>query len=306
MKIQSTYALLRHRCPGLIGCLDKCFVINDAQLKVLRDMGIFFECQAPGSDTCGLNALNNLCQAHMFSVEDLQQAEAQHAQVTQGGNFAQRPSLTEVPSGFFDVEALKIAAATKDVEIIEVEPIPDYQKSRCFAFAEASQNFPDGSFLLGFLVYDRQPGQMHYYALCRQHRMPGMWVKLDSQLPSAEPKNTLLQEAELWEIYSAAKPMFQSWLIRWYPVVWRVLAEKWLKSLINTLQGRPSCLHGTIMVSTDCNICPGKGAVRQVCRMLESRNHSLSSTRCTSVLQERAMEESVKGDSVRIRSREVR
>eukprot|EP00434_Breviolum_minutum_P017717 symbB.v1.2.015637.t1/scaffold1142.1/size245703/6 len=219
--------------------------------QVLRDMGIFFECQAPGSDTCGLNALNNLCQAHMFSVEDLKQAEAQHAQVTQGGNFAQRPSLTEVPSGFFDVEALKIAAATKDVEIIEVEPIPDFQKSRCFAFAEASQSFPDGSFLLGFLVYDRQPGQMHYYALCRQHRMPGMWVKLDSQLPSAgEPKNTLLQEAELWEIYTAAKPMFQSWLIRWYPVVWR------------------------------------KGAVRQVCRMLESRNHSLTSTRCTSVLQE--------------------
>lgn len=144
--------------------------------QVLRDMNIFFECQAPGSDTCGLNALNNLCQQHMFSVEDLQQAEAQHAQLTQGGHFAQRPSLAEVPSGFFDVEALKIAAAVKDLEIVEVEPVSDYRKSRCFEFAEASQNFGDGAYLLGFLVYDRQPGHMHYYALCRQPRMPGGFV----------------------------------------------------------------------------------------------------------------------------------
>ena len=112
--------------------------IHASPCQVLRDMNIFFECQAPGSDTCGLNALNNLCQQHMFSVEDLQQAEAQHAQLTQ--------------------------------------PVPDYRKSRCFEFAEASQNFGDGAYLLGFLVYDRQPGHMHYYALCRQPRMPGGFV----------------------------------------------------------------------------------------------------------------------------------
>lgn len=220
--------------------------------QVLRDMNIFFECQAPGSDTCGLNALNNLCQQHMFSVEDLQQAEAQHAQLTQGGHFAQRPSLAEVPSGFFDVEALKIAASVKDLEIVEVEPVPDYRKSRSFEFAEASQNFGDGAYLLGFLVYDRQPGHMHYYALCRQPRMPGMWVKLDSQLPplSAEHRNALLRESELWDIYTASKPLFQSWLVRWYPVVWR------------------------------------KGAVRQVCKTLESRKHKISGNRCTSILQE--------------------
>ena len=44
----------------------------------------------------------------------LQQAEAHHAQATQGGSFAPRPGLNDVPSGFFDVEALKIAAAAKE------------------------------------------------------------------------------------------------------------------------------------------------------------------------------------------------
>lgn len=167
-------------------------------------------------------------QQHIFSVEDLQQAEAQHAQLTQGGHFAQRPSLGEVPSGFFDVEALKIAASTKDLEIVDVEPVPEYKSSRCFEFAQASQSYGDGTFLLGFLVYDRQPGQMHYYALVRHSRMPGMWVKLDSQLPApnTEHRNILLRETELWEIYSASKPLFQSWLVRWYPVIWRHLICK--------------------------------------------------------------------------------
>ncbi|CAJ1364944.1 unnamed protein product, partial [Effrenium voratum] len=133
--------------------------------QTMRDMGIYFESQPPGSDTCGLNALNNLCQRNMFCVEDLQQAEVRHAQLTSGGSFAQRPALSDAPSGFFDVEALKIAAAQRDLEIVDVEPVPEYRGSRCYAFAEAAQSYGDGSFLLGFLVYDRQPGQMHYYAL---------------------------------------------------------------------------------------------------------------------------------------------
>ncbi|CAK9033735.1 Ubiquitinyl hydrolase 1 [Durusdinium trenchii] len=253
--------------------------------KALRDMNIYFECQTPGvdeawcavlvdeawtlrmayvhihgktgSDTCGLNALNNLCQRPLFSVEDLQHAEAQHAQVTQGGHFCQRPSLTEVPSGFFDVEALKIAAAAKDLEIVDVEPVSDFRTSRCFSFAEAAaqsmQSSGSGAFLLGFLVYDRQPGQMHYYALKRHEQMVGMWVKLDSQLPpvGSEPRNCLLKEQELWEVYSSCQPLFQSWLLRWYPVVYR------------------------------------KAAVRQVCHVLQERfRHRLSPERATSVLKE--------------------
>ncbi|CAK9064596.1 unnamed protein product [Durusdinium trenchii] len=238
--------------------------------EALRDMNIYFECQTPGSDTCGLNALNNLCQRPLFSVEDLQHAEAplsqqeetegfaqdslegrvvftvvlvydqkksvedckQHAQVTQGGHFCQRPSLTEVPSGFFDVEALKIAAAAKDLEIVDVEPVSDFRTSRCFSFAEAAaqsmQSSGSGAFLLGFLVYDRQPGQMHYYALKRHEQMVGMWVKLDSQLPpvGSEPRNCLLKEQELWEVYSSCQPLFQSWLLRWYPVVYRKAAVR--------------------------------------------------------------------------------
>ncbi|CAK9064544.1 unnamed protein product [Durusdinium trenchii] len=225
--------------------------------QALRDMNIYFECQTPGSDTCGLNALNNLCQRPLFSVEDLQHAEAQHAQVTQGGHFCQRPSLTEVPSGFFDVEALKIAAAAKDLEIVDVEPVSDFRTSRCFSFAEAAaqsmQSSGSGAFLLGFLVYDRQPGQMHYYALKRHEQMVGMWVKLDSQLPpvGSEPRNCLLKEQELWEVYSSCQPLFQSWLLRWYPVVYR------------------------------------KAAVRQVCHVLQERfRHRLSPERATSVLKE--------------------
>eukprot|EP00438_Fugacium_kawagutii_P018183 Skav226127 [mRNA] locus=scaffold1047:294105:294320:- [translate_table: standard] len=51
---------------------------------------------------------------------------------------------------------------------------------------------------------------MHYYALIRHSRMPGMWVKLDSQLPApnVEHRNLLLRETELWELYSASKPLW--------------------------------------------------------------------------------------------------
>lgn len=37
----------------------------------MREQQIYFESQAPGSDTCGMNALNNLCQRQMFSIEEL-------------------------------------------------------------------------------------------------------------------------------------------------------------------------------------------------------------------------------------------
>ena len=40
----------------------------------------------------------------MLPAQDLQQAEVRHAQLTSGGSFAQRPALSDAPSGFFDVE----------------------------------------------------------------------------------------------------------------------------------------------------------------------------------------------------------
>ncbi|CAE8721180.1 unnamed protein product [Polarella glacialis] len=193
----------------------------------MKQMNLYYESQPPGSDTCGLNALNNLCQRCRFSVDDLTRAEADHAQAQDGGSFAQVPNLHEVPSGFFDVEALKIAAGWADLEFVDVEPVPDFEKSRCFAFAEAARSSADGGWFLGFLVYVRQPGQMHYYALRRDERTPGAWLKLDS-LPAAgaEPRNRQLTDEDLWSLYESNKPLFQAWLLRWYPVVYRPSAAR--------------------------------------------------------------------------------
>lgn len=83
---------------------------------------------------------------------------------------------------------------------MDVEPVADVLKSRCLSFAEAAG---DGTWLLGFLVYDRQPGQMHYYSLRRLHM--GMWIQLDSQ----GHRNCMLRESELWELYAASRMLFQ-------------------------------------------------------------------------------------------------
>lgn len=193
--------------------------------------GLYYEYQDPASDTCGMNALNNLCQRPQFKTADLQKAEAAHAQAQEGGQFALAVNASCAPKGFFDVEALKIAASAVDLEIVDVEPVIDYRKSRCFAFSEAATDASeDGSWFLGFLVYDRQPGQMHYYALRRDERFKGIWLKLDSLLGSQErgdePRNRRLTEEDLWSLYEGSRQLFQSWLLRWYPVVYRAGAAK--------------------------------------------------------------------------------
>jgi len=197
----------------------------------LERWGLYFESQDPGSDTCGLNALNNLCQRSQFKTEDLQKAEAAHARATDGGSFAQMAPVQSAPKGFFDVEALKIAADKVDLQIVDVEPVVDFRKSKCFDFAEAARTSADGSWFLGFLVYDRQPGQMHYYALRRDERYPGSWLKLDSLVagPHEEPRNRRLSEEEMWRLYENTKHLFQKWLLRWYPVVYRGGAAKELR-----------------------------------------------------------------------------
>lgn len=67
-------------------------------------------------------------------------------------------------------------AFREDLEIVDVEPVSDFRTSRCFSFAEAAaqsmQSSGSGAFLLGFLVYDRQPGQM---MLGKRRNVSGGW-----------------------------------------------------------------------------------------------------------------------------------
>lgn len=207
------------------------------QLSDLQREVVYFEQQVPGSDTCGLNALNNLCQARRFKLEDLQRAEAAQAQAQNGGCFAPLVPLHAAPRGFFDVEALKLAANEAQLQIVDVEPVPDYSRSRCAEFVESVKSTRDGSWFLGFLVYDRQPGEMHYYVLRRDPRQGGsVWYKLDSQLPppEVELRNRRLSEAELRGLYESCRPLFQAWLLRWYPVVYRPGAAEQVRALLDS------------------------------------------------------------------------
>lgn len=187
--------------------------------------GYYYEHQAAGSDTCGLNALNNLCQRSRFTLEDLQSAEAANNLAENGGSsFVFQAPAKDVPTGYFDVEALKIAARTAELEIVDVEPTADYHKSPCWEFTQAAASSVDGSWFLGFLVYDRRPGHvMHYYALRRDERFEGVWLKLDSQLSGAGElsKNRRLTEADMWALYASSAGYFQSWLMRWYPLIYK-------------------------------------------------------------------------------------
>lgn len=193
--------------------------LSEADLKRAK---LYFEAQASGSDTCGMNALNNLCQRPQFKIVDLQEAEAAHARAQEGGHFAHAKQL-DLPTGFFDVEALKLAAQKSGLEIVDVEPVMDYSKSACRMFSESATQSGDGSWFLGFLVYDRRPGHsMHYYALRRDERYPGVWLRLDSLLPqhSEEVKNRRLTTEDLCAFYQSNSHHFGAWVLRWYPVIY--------------------------------------------------------------------------------------
>jgi len=187
----------------------------------LKRSRLYFESQAVTSDTCGMNALNNLCQRPQFKLENLQEAEAEHARA-HDSHFADAKAA-QMPTGFFDVEALKIAAKKSGLEVVDVEPVMDYRKSRCLDFADSARASEDGSWFLGFLVYDRRPGHpMHYYTLRRDERYPGVWLRLDSQLPQAEEesKNRQLTTEDLWALHQANSHHFGAWVLRWYPVIY--------------------------------------------------------------------------------------
>lgn len=200
-----------------------------AELK--RD-GIYYEEQVPGSDTCGLNALNNLCQRNVFALSDLQNAEAAHAVAQDRFGHGR----LHVSTGFFDVEALKLAARSVDLEILEVDPVAQFDSSLCRVFPETARASVDGSWFLGFLVYDRRPGGiMHYYALRRNERHAGVWLKLDSQKPQPgeEIRNRRMTSEDLRDLYDSNAYHFQNWHLRWYPVVYRKGAAR---ELVKTLE----------------------------------------------------------------------
>lgn len=204
-------------------------------LEDLKKNKLYFEAQAASSDTCGLNALNNLCQRPQFKTADLQQAEAEHARAQDGGHFSHAAPAQDMPTGFFDVEAVKIAAKKWGLQIVDVEPVTDYRKSACLAFSDSALSSEDGSWFLGFLVYDRRPGfPMHYYTLRRDERFPGVWLRLDSFLPArGEPlKNRRLTTEDLWSFYQANAHHFGAWVLRWYPVVYcKGAAEEVIRQL---------------------------------------------------------------------------
>lgn len=203
----------------------------------LKKNKLYFEAQPANSDTCGMNALNNLCQRPQFKLADLQQAEAKHAQMHKGGHFM-HSQPQNLPTGFFDIEALKIAAQKSGLEIVDVEPVMDYSKSPCRAFSDAAASSDDSSWFLGFLVYDRRPGFfMHYYALRRDERFAGIWLRLDSLLAQSgeESKNRRLTMDNLWATYQANAHFFGAWVLRWYPVVYcKGAADEVVKRLKRT------------------------------------------------------------------------
>lgn len=212
----------------------------------------YFERQGDGSDTCGLNALNNICQRPQFRLEDLILAEEERAFQQRGGSFVNdalpHRRGQKAVSGFFDVEALKLAAGKVDLEIVDVEPRPSSEESACKCFVDAARGpeLARGSWFLGFLVHDRRPGRpMHYYVL-RRNECDGSWLKLDSLQGAANNeagiasanntcKNRHMSEEELWNFYDANGKFFASWLLRWYPVVYKPGAVQALRSLLPAL-----------------------------------------------------------------------
>ena len=70
----------------------------------------------------------------------------------------------------------------KDLEIVEVEPVPDYRKSRCFEFAEASQNFGDGGIFTG--LFSVWPTARAHALLCPvQTAADARWICPENRLP---------------------------------------------------------------------------------------------------------------------------
>jgi hypothetical protein len=208
--------------------------------KLLKEMSIYFERQEPESDTCAQKALNNLAQRMLFSIEDLGLAEVAHGEGGWGMDLNEStPSVgSQMPTGFFDVEAVKRAAAQKGMQVVEAEPKADYRESELPSYLEGCGSLDEDGKVIGrrwfkgFLVYDSRPGHArHFYAIVGR---PGrQFAVLNSLEEEFGAQNRLLTEQELWAMYEHYSADFRSWVFRWYPVVSQ---REVVSSLQDTLQ----------------------------------------------------------------------
>eukprot|EP00929_Paragymnodinium_shiwhaense_P093158 TRINITY_DN53272_c0_g1_i1.p1 TRINITY_DN53272_c0_g1~~TRINITY_DN53272_c0_g1_i1.p1 ORF type:complete len:1068 (-),score=273.92 TRINITY_DN53272_c0_g1_i1:85-3288(-) len=149
-------------------------------------------------------------------------------------------------TGMFDVEAVKLAAQTKDYEIIDIEPTPCWEDAEAARYVEAARKTDDASavgripaqqrWFLGFLVYERIPGRaMHYYSILRWHSREGVeqWILLDSlDAGRTKSRNRVMTFDELVTFYNMNSEWFKSWLVRWYPVVHKATAYEALRTAL--------------------------------------------------------------------------
>jgi len=133
-------------------------------------------------------------------------------------------SRSPLRTGFFDIEAIKRAAAIKGLQVIDVEPKADYRESELPAFLagcgweELGEGKTSRCWLKGFLVYDSRPGHArHFYAIVTQPRH--QFALLNSLTEEFGIQNRLLTESELWQMHEFYAPDFKSWEFRWFPVV---------------------------------------------------------------------------------------
>lgn len=188
----------------------------------LRERGIYYEAQELGSATCAQNALNNLAQHRLFSIEDLGKAEVQQGDTSFDAQDPSSPSSPTLRTGYFDIEAIKWAASAKDLQVVDVEPKANYRESELPAFLAGCRDDAaaekERNWFKGFLVYDSRPGRArHFYALVAR---PGCrFLLLNSLQEEFGAQNRYLTEEEVWDMHEYYSVDFKYWVFRWYPVI---------------------------------------------------------------------------------------
>jgi len=204
--------------------------------EAIRKQGIYFEAQEPGSETCAQNSLNNLVQEYKFTLAHLGQAEFHRndSLCFGGADIPITPATSTrnngVPTGFFDIEAVKKAASEQGIQVVDIEPKASYLESEVYTFV--SEGDSGGcSWFKGFLVYDSRPGHArHFYVIVPR---PGkQFALLNSLEEDKGEQNRILTDEELWQFYEYHAGDFQSWAYRWYPVVSPSLAAEALSSTL--------------------------------------------------------------------------
>jgi len=233
--------------------------------SLLAELGFTCARQPPGTDTCAIHCLNNLCQSpgagksasDLFTLAGLQEAENETRHDEVKGSFlsGDNPPVRSTSAsallvgaartGMFDVETVKTAARAKGYEVIDIEPKPHWAEADAESYVLSARTLEESGcsdrWFLGFLVYERIPGMaMHYYAIVRsaESRPAGqrgneVWIVLDS-LDSGDScvetsRNRLMTFEDLTTHYELNAEWFRSWSVRWYPVVARAAATATLQ-----------------------------------------------------------------------------